>query len=227
VAFGIHRLPRAEQAARVAEVLAIVRRPPRVPLPTGVRVVQADLAAKAADGDDALRLPPIDLACCALGTTIAQAGSQAAFRAVDLDAVLAFARAARAAGATGFGLVSAAGADARSPVFYNRTKGEAEQALIAQGWPRLVIARPSLLLGDRDALAQAPRRAERWAQALMPGLGRLLPAGLRPIPAERVARALVATLLREGGAGTEWLANDALLRLGDPAAPGPASHRRA
>ena len=75
-------------------------------------------------------LPATDWAFCALGTTIKVAGSQAAFRAVDVDAVLAFAQAARAAGATRFGLVSAMGADARSGVFYNRCKGEVEQALV-------------------------------------------------------------------------------------------------
>lgn len=159
-------------------------------------------------------LPPLDLALCALGTTIKTAGSQAAFRAVDLDAVLAFARAARAAGAQRFGLVSALGADARSAVFYNRTKGQAEDALRAMGWPRLVIARPSLLLGDRAALGQAARPGERLAQHLMPGLGRLLPGRLRPIEAATVARALLRTLLSDDGPALQVLESEALQRLG-------------
>src|SRR5215204_7109444 len=70
-------------------------------------------------------LPPIDEIYLALGTTIKAAGSQAAFRAVDLDANLSVARAALAAGAKRAGLVSAMGADAKSSrVFYNRVKGE-------------------------------------------------------------------------------------------------------
>ncbi|MBC7522144.1 MAG: oxidoreductase, partial [Sandarakinorhabdus sp.] len=47
-------------------------------------------------------LPAADVAVCALGSTIRAAGSQAAFRAVDYDAALAFARAAQAAGVTRF-----------------------------------------------------------------------------------------------------------------------------
>src|SRR5581483_6669242 len=74
-------------------------------------------------------LPPVDEVYLALGTTIKVAGSQAAFRAVDYDANLAVARAALAAGARRCGLVSAMGADAKSKVFYNRVKGELEEAL--------------------------------------------------------------------------------------------------
>ena len=95
-------------------------------------------------------LPPLDEAYLALGTTIKQAGSREAFRAVDLDANLAVTRAALGAGARRVGLVSAMGADAASTVFYNRTKGELEDALKALPLETLVIARPSLLAGDRS-----------------------------------------------------------------------------
>ena len=71
-------------------------------------------------------LPAAREAWCCLGTTIKQAGSQAAFRAVDFDAVLAFASAARAAGVQRFGVVSALGANPRASAFYNRVKGEME-----------------------------------------------------------------------------------------------------
>ncbi len=176
--------------AQVHTVHAVLRRaPPAGLLPEAkTRAVFADPARLGQPGAPAL--PAIDAAFCALGTTIRVAGSQAAFRAVDLDAVLAFAHAARAAGAQRLGVVSALGADARSAVFYNRVKGEAEAALIAMGWPRLVIARPSLLLGDRGPLGQPARPGERIAQALTPAIGWLLPRRLRPIRAERVARAL-------------------------------------
>ncbi len=135
-------------------------------------------------------LPPLDVAVCALGTTLAAAGSREAFRAVDFDAVLAVARSARAAGASRFGLVSALGADARSGVFYNRIKGEAEAAVEALGFKHLVIAQPSLLLGDRDALGQARRPGEHWAQRLAPWIGPAVPLRWRPIPASTVAHAL-------------------------------------
>lgn len=70
-------------------------------------------------------LPPVDDVFCVLGTTIKKAGSQAAFRSVDHDAVVGVARAGRKAGADCFLHVTAMGADSGSRVFYNRVKGDA------------------------------------------------------------------------------------------------------
>jgi uncharacterized protein YbjT (DUF2867 family) len=143
-------------------------------------------------------LPPATEAYCALGTTIKDAGSQAAFRAVDFDAVVAFAKAAKAAGVQRLALVSALGADARSSNFYSRVKGEAEAALQALGFASLVIARPSLLVGDRSALEQRARPGERLALALTGPIAGLIPRGLRPIRAEAVAQAMVDALHTRG-----------------------------
>jgi len=144
-------------------------------------------------------LPAMDEVYLALGTTIKAAGSQTAFRAVDLDANLAVARAALRAGARRLGLVSAMGADSRSRVFYNRVKGELEAAVAALGFDGVVIARPALLLGDRDALGQAKRPGERIG-ALLAGLLRpIIPADYRPIQACAVARALLAQVPRARG----------------------------
>lgn len=158
-------------------------------------------------------LPRVDTAICALGTTMAVAGSQAAFRAVDYDAVLAFAQAARRAGAKRFGLISALGADAGSAVFYNRIKGEAEQAVSQLGFKHLVIARPSLLLGDRSALGQATRPTEAFAQWLAPVLTWFTPRRLMPIRAEVVARGLL-TALESDTPGVRVVESDELHRLG-------------
>ena len=135
-------------------------------------------------------LPAADEAYCCLGTTIKAAGSQAAFRAVDLDAVLAFARAAQHAGVQRFAVVSALGASPRSATFYNRVKGETEQALAALGFASLVIVRPSLLAGDRARLGQPQRPGERLALALTAPLAALIPKAWRPIAAATVARAM-------------------------------------
>lgn len=136
-------------------------------------------------------LPRAAAAICCLGTTIKTAGSAAAFRAVDFDAVIAFARAARAAGVQCFAVVSALGADARSRNLYSRTKGELELALREVGFQRLVIARPSLLVGHRTALNQPPRAGEQVAIALTRPLAWAIPAAWRPIDATVVARALL------------------------------------
>ncbi len=144
-------------------------------------------------------LPPVDEVYLALGTTIKVAGSRQAFRAVDHDANLAVARAARAAGARRAGLVSAMGASPSSRVFYSRVKGELEEALAGLGFDALVIARPSLLAGDRAALAQPERPGERIGLAVSRVLGPLIPADLRPITAATVARALLRELPRAQG----------------------------
>ena len=137
------------------------------------------------------KVPPADDMFIALGTTISVAGSQAAFRAVDLDAVLALARAARAAGVRRLGVVSAMGADAKSQVFYNRVKGEMELAVSALGFDTVVIARPSLLDGERDALGQPTRRGEQLALKVMRVLKPLIPRNYRAISDALVAKALV------------------------------------
>ena len=139
-----------------------------------------------------LPLPPVDEVYLALGTTIKVAGSQAAFRAVDFDANLAVARAALAAGARRCGLVSAMGANSRSRVFYSRVKGELEDALAQLPFEGLVIARPSMLTGDRRVLGQPERPLEKYFMTIGKLLGPLLPANYRPIAAAQVAQALLA-----------------------------------
>ncbi|MBK6864603.1 MAG: NAD(P)H-binding protein [Ideonella sp.] len=159
------------------------------------------------------KLPALDDAVIALGTTIKVAGSQAAFRAVDLDAVVNTARAARAAGARRIAIVSALGADAKSAVFYNRVKGEMQQAVAALGFETVLFAQPSLLLGDRAALGQPARSGEAWATRLLgPVLG-LVPASVRPIAAATVARAMVRAL-DELPPGVHFLPSARLQQLG-------------
>lgn len=179
--------------------------------------LHAHLIELAAAAPDTATLPVPQALFICLGTTIAQAGSQPAFRAVDLDAVLKVARAARAAGASHCAVVSALGADAHSRVFYNRVKGEMEQALMALGFERLVIARPSLLLGERGGLGQPIRRGEAWRERLGRALRPLIPARWRPIAASRVAGAMARALALPGPA-VQILESDALQRLGRPQA---------
>lgn len=140
----------------------------------------------------------VDVGISCLGTTIRQAGSQAAFRAVDQDAVLALADLALAAGARRFLSVSAIGVSPQASTFYNRVKGEVEQALStrtgAHGFQSLVLLQPSLLTGEREAF----RLGERVAELLLKPLSPLLRgawADYRPIAASTVARALVAAAL--------------------------------
>ncbi len=136
-------------------------------------------------------LPQIDDCFIALGTTIKVAGSQEAFRAIDLQAVEAVALAAKASGATKLGVVSAMGANSHSSVFYNRIKGEMELSLARMGFKSLVIARPSLIDGDRSALGQAGRSGEGMGLLLARRLRALIPANYRAIAAGDIAHALI------------------------------------
>ena len=137
------------------------------------------------------KLPPVQDVYIALGTTIKVAGSQAAFKAIDLDAVVNIARACHAQGASRIGVVSAMGADAKSSVFYNRIKGEMEQAVSAIGFESTVFVRPSLLAGQREKLNQALRLGERIGLVAASLLNPLIPANYQAVQASDVAAALV------------------------------------
>lgn len=159
---------------------------------------------------------PLAFECyVALGTTIRDAGSREAFRAVDLDMVVKVSAAARTAGVTRLALVSALGADPASSVFYNRVKGEAENAVAALDFERLVIARPSLLVGDRTRIGQRARMGETLARTATRTILPLIPPRLRPIDAAFVARAIVRAL-RGPGPRVQALESADLLAMGAP-----------
>ncbi|WP_044872315.1 oxidoreductase [Pseudomonas sp. LFM046] len=195
---GEHLLDRLLNEPTVAKVLAPTRRPlaehPHLQNPVGpVGDLLPDLQGR------------VDVAFCCLGSTIRQAGSQEAFRAVDLDLVLAFARRARELGARHFIVLSALGADRGSSIFYNRVKGEMEEALKAMDWPQLTIARPSLLMGPRSEF----RLGERLASLVM----RWVPGKYRGINVCTLARALWRLALEEQD-GVRIIESDDLRRLG-------------
>jgi uncharacterized protein YbjT (DUF2867 family) len=186
---------------RYARLHLLMRRAPQPPLQderTTVHVV------------DYAQLPQpfvaVDDAYIALGTTIRAAGSQAAFREVDFEHVVRTAQAARTAGATRLAVVSALGAGSTSRVFYNRVKGDMEAAVAELGFDTVVIAQPSLLVGDRTALGQPARPGELWGQRLFDAVPWLIPQALRPIAAAAVARAMVQATLR-GERGVQRLSS--------------------
>jgi len=128
---------------------------------------------------------------CALGTTIRKAGSQEAFRRVDLEMPLRAAQEALKAGAEQFIVVSSVGADAESKNFYLRTKGEMERELARLPFKAIHILRPSLLIGKRAEF----RLGEAIAMKIAPALDLLTLGSLRKyhsMRAEMAGRAMVA-----------------------------------
>jgi uncharacterized protein YbjT (DUF2867 family) len=174
-------LAKALDDPRIGHVIA----PTRSALPTNPRLTNpiVDYDALPQDAD----WWRCDAVICALGTTRAKAGSDAAFVRVDHDYPLAVAQAARAQGAQAFALVSAIGADAGSRLLYNRTKGEVEASIAALDFPSYTIVRPGLIGGDRDEF----RPAERVSEAILRVFGPVLPRGWRISPAENIASALI------------------------------------
>lgn len=148
---------------------------------------------------------PVDTVFCCLGTTIRQAGSREAFRMVDYDLPVMLGKHALTLGARHYVVISALGADPASRLFYNRIKGELEVALQKQGWPRLTIVRPSLLLGARHK----PRLGEVFAAPF----SRILPGRWRGIEASTVARAMWR-LASTPGDGLRIVESDELQTLG-------------
>lgn len=130
-----------------------------------------------------------DVFCC-LGTTLKQAGSRAAFSAVDHDLVLKIANLTKQKGARRFFCVSAMGANPKSRFFYNQVKGQTEEDLKALSFSSLFLFRPSLLVGPRKEF----RPGEQIAKILFP-VSLILTLGLswffRPIQTETVARAML------------------------------------
>jgi uncharacterized protein YbjT (DUF2867 family) len=182
---GRHALAMALEDPRVTGVVAPTRRA----LPAHPKLENPQVDFEALPTDAAWWV--VDAAVCALGTTIRDAGSQTAFRRVDVDYVIAVATHARAAGARAFALNSSLGADADARGFYLRCKGEAEAAIRALGYPSLTIVRPSLIGGERERR----RTLEHLGMVALRALAPLVPARWRVVPAERIARCLLDAAL--------------------------------
>ncbi|KIC88548.1 MULTISPECIES: NAD(P)H-binding protein [Pantoea] len=182
---GSHLLRLLIEDPRVDEIIAPTRRP----LPAMNKVVnpvEADLTDVLGPLQSSL-----DTVFCCLGTTRKQAGSKQAFIHVDYTLVVDSGLSGLRLGAKQMLVVSAHGASRHSPFLYNRVKGEMENALRHQGWPRLTLVRPSLLLGDRVQ----KRRGESLAGPLFS----LLPGNWRAVSAHDVARCLHQQAFTPGG----------------------------
>lgn len=183
---GAHLLSLLDAATDYARIIALARRPIAVRSPRVERRSAEFDRLDAVLGDLNEMGSCLDVFCC-LGTTLRLAGSHEAFRRVDHDHVLALAHWAKGADARRLLTVSALGANAQSRAFYSRVKGETEQALRLLGLRSLVVARPSLLAGERHET----RLGERLALLATRPLRAVIPAAVRPIAAEDVAAALL------------------------------------
>lgn len=154
----------------VAQVHVLLRKP--------FQIKHAKLVQHTFDGDSIGQIQ-CDIFFCCIGTTIKDAGTQEAFRKVDYDLAVNWAQFAIQKGAKSLHLVSAIGADAKSAIFYNKVKGETENAYRNMGAESVYIYQPSLLLGQRKQF----RFGEWVAQKVSKPFGRLMIGPLKAFKA--------------------------------------------
>ena len=140
------------------------------------------------DNPDASKIVGDDL-FCAMGTTLAKAGSKEAQYKIDCTYPYEIGKIAKDNGVKQYILVSSVGANFDSSNFYLRTKGDLEKKIESVGFQNFVSLRPSMLLGDREE----SRLGEKIGKALSNILSPLLFGGLRKyhgIEASDVAKAM-------------------------------------
>jgi uncharacterized protein YbjT (DUF2867 family) len=159
------------------------------------------------------RLVADDVYCC-LGTTIAVAKTKEAFRFVDYELPLAFAKIAKEQGAKSFNLMSSIGAKVDTSTFYLKTKGEVERDIAALPFKRVNIFRPSMLLGPR----KETRSGESIGKVVMTGLNFLWKGPLKnykPIESADVAKAMAKIGVRGEGSGLRILESAEIQAVAD------------
>lgn len=132
---------------------------------------------------------------CALGTTMAKAGSKAAFFKVDYTYSYQAAQIAAANGVNQYMLVSSVGADANSRFYYSQVKGKLENAIKELPFWATHIFQPSVLLGERNENRWGEQIAARMGKVIDRFTGGLL-TKYRPIEAEVVATAMIGAAQR-------------------------------
>ena len=130
----------------ITQVVSITRRPQEISHPKLKNVVISDFKDILQHTSELKG----DLYFSCLGTTIKIAKTKENFRKVDFDAVVDFGKVAEINQAKSLTVISASGANSRSPIFYNKVKGETEEALMELKINRLILMRPGLLMGERS-----------------------------------------------------------------------------
>ncbi|WP_198334491.1 NAD-dependent epimerase/dehydratase family protein [Psychrobacter namhaensis] len=167
-------------------LIVIARRPPRY-INASMRFYQVNDFDNLAEIFASVGVDRKTDAFSCLGTTKKQAGSDEAFRKVDRDYNVNFAKLCQQKGVENFFLLSSMNADMDSRFLYNRVKAETEQSIIALGFTQLVIFRPSLLLGKHKG-RPLESIGQKAFQLISPLVSESL--SLHPISAKRVASAM-------------------------------------
>ena len=166
-------------------VRILIRRP--------VDITHPKLEKKIVDFNDSdsllVALSNSDVLFCAIGSTMKKVkGDKEAHRKIDFDIPVRLARFCKMTGSEKFILVSSAGANSKSSNFYQRLKGETDEAVKGSGLKTIHIMRPSLLLGERKEF----RLGENIGKAVMTSLSFLIPEKYKAIQGKDVAKVMLA-----------------------------------
>lgn len=183
---GHHLLESLIKDETVSEIHAFARKE--------LKIKHPKIIVHLVDFNNLPTFPIIDELYLAIGSTKKQAGNQDNYRAIDFTINFNIAQKAIYAGVKSIALVSVIGADVKSKIFYNRIKGELEDALIKLAPEKLLIVRPSFLLGDRTVLGQKERFSEKLVEKISKIFGFLFPLNLKPIDAKSVADFILSEL---------------------------------
>src|SRR6187399_752116 len=174
-------------------VRILIRRP--------IGITHPNLEKKIVDFNDSdsvlVALSNSDVVFCAIGSTMKKVkGDKDAYRKIDFDIPVNLARFCKMTGCEKFILVSSAGANAKSMNFYQRLKGETDEAVKETGPKTVHIMRPSLLLGERKEF----RLGENIGKAFMTSLSFLIPEKYKATQGKDVAKVmLILTKAKEDG----------------------------
>ena len=157
------------------------------------------------DNPDASKIVGDDL-FCAMGTTLAKAGSKEAQYKIDCTYPYEIGKIAKVNGIKQYILVSSLGANFQSSNFYLRTKGDLEQKIQSLNFQNFISLRPSFLLGDREDFCLGEKIGVIIAKILNP----LMIGGLkkyRGIEASKVVKSM-QTLANQGLTGVHFVESD-------------------
>jgi uncharacterized protein YbjT (DUF2867 family) len=184
---GGHLLELLHKNPNITEVVALVRKQTNFPY--------QKVTCKVLDFDNINPdLLSGDILFCALGTTIKKAGSKETQYRVDFTYNAEAARIAKSQGVKTVAHVSSIGANSKSSNFYLRTKGELEQLLTQLGFEKTIIARPSIILGERNEFRLGEKIGIVIATLFAPLMvGKL--KKYRGVHAQKIARCLIIEAL--------------------------------
>ena len=153
-----------------------------------------------------------DVIFCCIGTTAKKTPDKELYKKIDFGIPVAAAKLAKQNAISTFLVVSAMGADSQSSIFYNRTKGEMEQAVLGQAIENTYIVQPSLIEGDRNET----RMGEVLGSFVFKFINPLMVGALkkyRSIHAGTIAKALI--VLAKGTVKKHTFTSDEIQELGN------------